>query len=85
MHYDAQLVIETEGTLATFQAIPAEVLLMGGTRSAAYLKTSLKALSGILPTARLVEFPGLDHLAPDNSGKPERVAAELRRFFSSPV
>jgi pimeloyl-ACP methyl ester carboxylesterase len=81
MHYDAQLVIQSEGTLESFREIRAEVLLLGGTRSAAYLKLSLHALSNVIPHAELVEFPGLDHLAVDNSGKPERVAQELRRFF----
>ncbi len=85
MHYDAQLVIETEGTLDTFRNIPAEVLLMGGSRSPAYLKTSLRGLSHILPRAQRIAFVGLDHLAADNSGKPDQVAIQLRRFFSSPA
>ncbi len=82
MHYDAQLVIETEGTVETFRAVPGEVLLLGGTKSAPYLKTSLNALREVLPHVRLVALAGFDHLAPDNSGKPERIAEELRRFFS---
>ncbi len=82
MHYDAQLVIETEGTIGTFRAVPGEVLLLGGTRSAPYLKTSMNALRTVLPHAKFVALAGLDHLAADNGGKPERVAEELRRFFS---
>jgi hypothetical protein len=35
MHYDAQLVLETEGTLHTFASMPAEVLLLGGSKSPA--------------------------------------------------
>ena len=83
MHYDAQLVIETDGTIETFRAVPADVLLLGGTRSAPYLKTSLNALRTVLPHVRFVALAGLDHLAADNSGKPERIAEELRRFFSA--
>ena len=85
MHYDVQLVIETEGALETFRAIPGDVLLMGGSRSPAYLKASLRALGNVLPAARHVEFRGLDHVAADNTGNPQRVAEELRRFFSAPT
>lgn len=85
MHYDMQLVIETEGTVDTFRGIPGEVLLLGGSKSPAYLKVSLRALSSVLPAARLVELVGLDHVAADNSGNPQRVADELRRFFSAPT
>ncbi len=82
MHYDAQLVLGSEGSLDSFRGVKAEVLLLGGTKSPRYLKTSLDALSSVLPNARRVEFPGFDHLAPDNSGEPERVAEELRSFFA---
>jgi pimeloyl-ACP methyl ester carboxylesterase len=82
MHYDAQLVIESEGSLQSFRAVPAEVLLLGGTKSPAYLKKAVYALERVLPHVSRVEFRGVGHLAADNSGKPELVAAELRRFFS---
>jgi pimeloyl-ACP methyl ester carboxylesterase len=83
MHYDVQLVIETEGTLHTFASMPAEVLLLGGSQSPAYLKTSLDALASVLPRAQRVELAGCGHLAPDNSGSPERVARALQSFFAS--
>jgi len=82
MHYDAQLIMHSDGTLHTFASTPAQVLLLGGSTSPAYLKTSLDALAGVLPHPRRVELPGCDHLAPDNSGDPERVARELRPFFA---
>jgi pimeloyl-ACP methyl ester carboxylesterase len=82
MHYDAQLAIESEGSLASFRAVPGEVLLLGGSNSPGYLKKSLLGLERVLPNVRRVEFAGVGHLAADNSGKPELVAAELRRFFS---
>ena len=62
----------------------ADVLLLGGSKSPAYLKAALDALERVLPHARRVEFPGLGHEASGNSdrrGQPERVAQELRRFF----
>lgn len=83
MHYDAQLVLETEGTLHTFASTPAEVLLLGGGKSPAYLKTSLDALASVLPQAQRIELADCGHLAPDNSGEPARVARELRPFFAS--
>jgi pimeloyl-ACP methyl ester carboxylesterase len=83
MHYDAQLVLETEGTLHTFASTPAEVLLLGGSKSPAYLKTSLDALASVLPQAQRAELAGCGHLAPDNSGDPARVAEKLRPFFAS--
>jgi pimeloyl-ACP methyl ester carboxylesterase len=82
MHFDAQLVLETEGALESFKAVNAEVLLLGGGKSQQYLRLALDALSAVLPHVRRVELEGLDHLGPDNSGKPERVAQELRRFFT---
>jgi pimeloyl-ACP methyl ester carboxylesterase len=82
MHYDAQLAIESEGSLASFRAVPAEVLLLGGSMSPAYLKKSLLGLERVLPSVRRVEFAGAGHVAADNSGKPQMVAAELRHFFS---
>ncbi len=82
MHYDAQLVIESEGSLASFRGVSAEVLLLGGARSASYLKKSLYGLEHVLPHVQRTEFPGVGHLAADNSGKPEMVAGELRRFFT---
>jgi pimeloyl-ACP methyl ester carboxylesterase len=81
MQYDAQIVQEMSGRLATFQTLTTEVLLLGGDKSAAFLQAALVSLSKTLPHARRVIFHGLGHLAADNSGKPERVAAELRPFF----
>lgn len=83
MHYDAQLILNSEGTLPTFARTSAQVLLLGGSKSPAYLKTSLDALAGVLPRAQRAELAGCDHLAPDNSGHPEQVARELRPFFTN--
>jgi hypothetical protein len=82
VHYDVQLVIETENTLDTFRPVSVEVLLLGGSRSQSFLRSALDALAAALPRAQRVEFNGLHHLGADNSGKPETVAATLRRFFA---
>ncbi len=84
LHNDFQLSVESEGALESFKAIRAEVLLLGGSKSPAYLKVALDALEKALPDAKRIEFPGLNHGASGNTnrgGKPERVAQELRRFF----
>lgn len=82
MRYDTQLVKEMEDTLERFQAMTAEVLLLGGSKSRRYLKDALDGLSTVLPNVRRIEFAAIGHLAADNSGKPEQVAQELRRFFA---
>jgi len=82
MHHDARLVIESEGSLDRFRDLKAEVLLMGGAKSARYLHTALDRLGAVLPRAERVELAGVGHLAADNGGQPPRVAAELKRFFS---
>jgi len=80
-HYDYQLLVETEGTIENFKAVQAEVLLLEGSKSPLFLKDIIDALCKVLPHAKRRELFGLDHAAPTNSGKPERVARELRRFF----
>jgi len=81
MHYDPRLVLETQGAIERFRAVQASVLLLGGSRSQPYLKAALDALAATLPDARRIQLPGVGHLAADNSGRPQRVAHELRRFF----
>lgn len=83
MHYDAQLVIESEGSLANFREVQIDVLLLGGSKSPRYLKQSLDGLERTLPQVTRVELAGADHLAPDNSGKPTVVAEQLKRFFGA--
>jgi len=70
-------------TPTTFARTPAQVLLLGGSKSPAYLKTSLQGLASVLPRVQRAELAGCDHLAPDNSGHPEQVVRELRPFFAN--
>jgi pimeloyl-ACP methyl ester carboxylesterase len=84
LHYDFQLVVEMAGPLERFRALRAEVLLLGGSKSPAYLTRAVDALEEVVPHVTRVEFPGLGHEASgnrDRRGQPERVAQELRRFF----
>jgi len=88
LHDDFQLVIEMDGALETFRGLRADVLLLGGSKSPAYLKTALDTVEKVLPRAERVEFPGLDHGASSDlsntnrGGNPVVVARELRRFFA---
>ena len=84
LHYDLQLITESEGPLERFKDIRCELLLLGGTKSPKYLQTSVAALAKVFPRARLVTFHGLGHEASGNAsqwGKPEQVALGLHAFF----
>ena len=81
MHYDAQLVIDSEGRLEAYRTVDVPVLLLGGSDSPAYLRQTLAALETTLPNVQRIELSGVGHTAPDNAGEPDRVAAELIRFF----
>jgi pimeloyl-ACP methyl ester carboxylesterase len=81
MRHDATVVEQATGPLDRYAAITAETLLLGGERSPAYLKRVLNGLEPLLPRGKRVTLSGVGHLAADNSGKPELVARELRKFF----
>lgn len=85
LHNDAQVVAETAGDLDVYGSVGAEVLLLGGTKSPAYLRSALTALERVLPRSRRVDLAGLGHSATSNAamrGRPERVAEEVRRFLT---
>jgi hypothetical protein len=76
-----QLVKDMDATLESFAGMHAEVLLLGGEKSPIFLRDALSALSQTLPHVKRIEYPGLDHSGP-NVTAPERVAGDLRAFFS---
>jgi pimeloyl-ACP methyl ester carboxylesterase len=90
LHYDFALVAAASNDLERFRTINAEVLLLGGGKSPAYLKTALDTLEAILPHARRLTFPSLNHGGSSDpgstnpGGRPELVAQALRAFFSAP-
>ncbi len=84
LRFDFQLVAEAENTICRWPEIRAEVLLMGGSDSPAYLKSALTRLKTLLAGANRIEFEKVGHGASGNAnrgGKPKLVAQELRRFF----
>ncbi len=80
-HYDYELVVEMKGTLENFKAVSGEVLLIGGSKSPYFLKHTLDELNKVLPNVNRVELEGLGHGGSLDSGKPERVSKELKKFF----
>ena len=84
MRFDFKMVVDRGERIASFKAVEAEILLLGGTRSPRYLKNALDALETILPRVQRTELEGVGHEAPwnaDRRGSPELVAHALRKFF----
>jgi pimeloyl-ACP methyl ester carboxylesterase len=89
LRYEGMLLAEGAGSIDTFANVPADVLLLGGSKGLPFLKPALDGLAQILPHNRRVEFPGLDHGGCSDAsstnpggGKPEMVAHEIRAFFA---
>jgi pimeloyl-ACP methyl ester carboxylesterase len=82
-HYDMIIIQETADSMEDYKSVGADVLLLGGSKSPVFLKTSLDALERELPSVRRKTLAGLDHLSAANDGKPEVVAEELQRFFAN--
>ncbi len=86
--FDGLLVKEMDGSLENFAGMRADVLLLGGAKSPAFLRDIIDALNHTLPHVRRIEYPDLDHSAPNqsrpNQKGPERIAGDLRPFFSQP-
>ena len=79
---DLQLLKEAGSSIENFAGMRAEVLLLGGEKSPAYLRDALSALSQVLPHVKRIQYPDLDHSGP-NLTAPERVSKDMRAFFSS--
>ncbi|MEP7284315.1 MAG: alpha/beta hydrolase [Chloroflexota bacterium] len=85
LHYEGQVIADMSGRQERFKDVQAEVLLLGGSQSSAFLKHSIDRVAKILPRAKRIEFPGLNHSSSWNTdvrGKPEPIAHALRRFFA---
>jgi pimeloyl-ACP methyl ester carboxylesterase len=77
MSIDTRTALEMADTAAEYASLPIPVLLLGGTKSPAYIDLALETLAAVLPDARRVTLPGLDHSAPTNHGDPLAVARAL--------
>ena len=84
--YDFKVVLDRGGAVQSYQAVPQPVLLLGGSKSPAYLKKALATLARTLPHARRVELKGLDHGGPWNAdlgGHPTAIADEMQKFLQA--
>lgn len=85
LHHDLRIVVEASGPQDRLRSVESDVLLLSGTKSPRYLRAASALLAELLPHARRVDLPGLDHAASWDralGGRPEPVAAELSRFLS---
>lgn len=64
------------------EELRADVLLLGGQKSAHHLHLGLDALSKRLPNAKRVELKKTGHIAADNRGVPQQVARLLEDFWA---
>lgn len=64
------------------EELRADVLLLGGEKSAHQLHLGLDALSKRLPNAERVELKKIGHIAADNRGAPQHVARLLEKFWA---
>lgn len=82
VRYDFHDVAERDGHIQDLASVDCAVLLLSGTASPAFLRTAIRDLAGIIPDSRHVEFDGLGHDGPWNSGGPEQISAALHAFFT---
>ena len=90
LQYDFKIVDEMSDKWPTFKNIKKKVLLLGGSKSPKYLAKALDSLEQTILNARRVVLKDLDHGSAWNynkrhnpHGNPNRVAQELRQYFSN--
>ena len=80
VRYEGMLIAETAGTIDTFAEMPADVLLLGGSKGLPFLKPALDALARTLPRpARRVPRPRPRRLQRRQQHEPRRREARDRR------
>jgi pimeloyl-ACP methyl ester carboxylesterase len=85
LRYDLRLVAEANRPADRFADVAIDLMLLGGSRSPAYLRRALDRLDRTLSGSRRVELPGLDHSATWDTnlrGNPRPVADAVRSFFA---
>lgn len=71
--------LESDGS--RYAVVDSPVVLLGGSKTPAYVTRSLTVLPGLLPDCRAELIEGLDHIAPDENA-PTVVAEHLRRHLA---
>lgn len=85
IRYDFNDVGGMDGKINGFADVTKPVLLLSGTKSPTFLRTSVRTLTQVLPIAQHVELDGLGHDGPWNAsrgGRPQALAAALLDFFT---
>lgn len=80
-HHDRIVIQGSPQLLTDAKKLDADVLLLNGVNSKAFLKQPLDRLAQQVDAKRIA-FKNQAHLAADNSGDPLKVAEVLRSFFS---
>lgn len=81
MRFDMHIVSEMTDTLQDYRLLRTPILLLGGGKSPSFLKVALDGLEATLPSVTRKTFPALGHDGPEDDGRPELIAKELRQFF----
>ncbi len=69
LQYDFKIVRSMNDKMQDFKGVNKKVLLLGGSKSPAFLKASLSELEKILPNPQRLELVGLDHASSWNYDK----------------
>ncbi|WP_052685059.1 alpha/beta fold hydrolase [Lentzea aerocolonigenes] len=78
---DFRIVGEAHANLERFNALTANVALMGGSKAPRYLKDAQATVGAFIPLAAVAELRGADHNSAIRG--PQLVVPELRKFLSS--
>lgn len=70
-----------DNTYNNYSVIKSKVLLLSGEKSEKWAHQAVETLEKTITSAKLIMLPKLDHLAPDNSYSPQKVAQNVKEFF----
>jgi pimeloyl-ACP methyl ester carboxylesterase len=77
---DLDIILQHNNTHDKYRQITSEVLLMGGSKSPAFLLDPLSLLHSIIPKSEKHIFDGLYHVAPEENAN--EIAQKLKQFFN---
>jgi pimeloyl-ACP methyl ester carboxylesterase len=80
VRYDFRIVRQGSANLERLKALDSRVLLLGGTKSARYLKEALQQLQTLLPQATSAQLGGANHNSSTES--PQLVVSTVRSFLN---
>jgi pimeloyl-ACP methyl ester carboxylesterase len=78
---EIKIVLSLDSTYATYSAVKADTLLLGGTNSPLFLLGVIPTLASRISNIKIKLLPGLNHTAPEEDA-PDIVAGHLLQFLS---